>query len=152
VVSAWLASAVGVGKVVGVKCERRFRVIVADDDANIRQELVHLLLPDYDLIAVENGRELVELARYSKPELVVVDISMPEMNGFEAVRKMKSDGIESKVIFLTTNGNPLYVQEAFRLGASGYVLKAHGTEQLPKAVRVVLEGGVFISPSIRMDS
>jgi DNA-binding NarL/FixJ family response regulator len=132
--------------------EPRYRVILADDDANIRRELVRLLFTDYDLVAVENGRELVETARHCKPHLVVVDISMPEMNGFEAVRQMKVDGIESKIIFLTTNGSPRYVQEAFSMGATGYVLKALSADELPDAVRVVLDGGTFVSASIGINT
>ncbi len=132
--------------------EPRYRVIIADDDANIRQELIQLLSVNYDLAAaVENGRKLLDMARRHQPHLVVVDISMPEMNGFEAVRRMKAEGIESKVIFLTINDSPLYVREAFSLGATGYVLKALGAEELPDAVQVVLEGGTFVSPSIGIE-
>lgn len=133
--------------------EARYRVVIADDDANIRQELIRLLAEDYDLAAaVENGRKLVDMARRHQPHLVVVDISMPEMNGFEAVRRMKAEGIESKVIFLTINDSPLYVRQAFSLGARGYVLKALGAEELQDAMQVVLEGGTFISPSLGIEN
>jgi len=130
--------------------ERRYRVIVADDDEGIRQQLVQLLSEKYDLVGLAaSGRELVAAALRLQPDLVIVDVSMPGMNGFEAVKQMKADGVTAKVIFFTTNGNPVYARKAFSLGASGYVLKAAGIEDLPEALRAVLAGGVtYTSPGI----
>jgi DNA-binding NarL/FixJ family response regulator len=124
----------------------RCRVVVADDDESIRRELIRLLSKDYDVVAaVENGRELVNAVRDCKPDVAIVDVSMPVMNGFEALRQMNSDGSETKVIFCTVNGNSAYTREAFSIGAAGYVLKGLAAEELPCAIEVVLTGGRFVS-------
>jgi DNA-binding NarL/FixJ family response regulator len=128
---------------------RQYRIIVADDDLGIRQAVVRLLSEDFDIVGiVANGRELVVAVRKLKPDAVIVDITMPELNGLDAVRKMRTDGFDTKVVFLTANGNPLYVRTAFNLGANGYVLKTLGFEELPLALHAVLSGGTFVSPGI----
>lgn len=127
----------------------RHRLIIADDDPHIRREIVHLLGTDYELVAiVMDGLHLCADACMLKPHLIIADIGLPRMSGLEAVRLMRLQGVESKIIFFTTNGNPLYVRKAFSLGASGYVLKALGIEELPAAIRIVLRGGSYVSPSI----
>jgi DNA-binding NarL/FixJ family response regulator len=132
-------------------CGRQFRIVVADDDLGIRQVLVRLLSDDFDIVGiVSNGRELIDAVRHLKPDVVIVDIAMPELNGLDAVRKMRTDGFDTKVVFLTTNGNPLYVRTAFNLGANGYVLKALGFEELPLALHAVLGGGKFVSPALEL--
>lgn len=128
--------------------KRRPSVIVADDDDEIRQELIQLLSKDYELVEVADGRQLVDMACGKKPDALIVDISLPGLNGFEAVQEIKSNGVEAKVIFFTTNANPHYMRKAMDLGATGYVLKAVSVEELPVALRAVLSGGTFISPSL----
>jgi len=126
--------------------------MVADDEEPIRQVVAELLSPHYDLVGiVANGRELVEGARTLRPHLVIVDITMPDMNGFEAVSQMRSDGIAAKIVFFTANGSPIYVRKALSLGATGYVLKAVGMEELLEAVEIVLNGGTFISPCLGIE-
>jgi DNA-binding NarL/FixJ family response regulator len=129
---------------------QRFRILVAEDDEAIRNELVALFSKNYDLVGtVMNGRELVEMALVLKPQLVIADISMPELSGLEAVKQLKQQGLALKVVFFTGNENQLYLRRALQLGADGYVLKEHGMEELPIAVELVLNGGSFISPSLR---
>lgn len=131
-------------------CQRR--VLVADDDEAMRLELLRILAEDYDLVGmVADGRQLVEMEPALKPDAVIVDISMPRMNGFEAVRLMKLAGAGSKIVFFTTNGSRAYVRKAFELGADGYVLKALGNEDLTAALQAVLNGGTFVSPRIGFD-
>jgi DNA-binding NarL/FixJ family response regulator len=127
----------------------QYRIVVADDDLGIRQALGRLLSEDFDIVGiVANGRELIDVVRNQKPDVVIVDINMPELNGLDAVRTMRKAGFDTKVVFFTANGNPLYVRKAFHLGANGYVLKALGFEELPLALHAVLSGVTFVSPTI----
>jgi DNA-binding NarL/FixJ family response regulator len=122
---------------------------VADDDEGIRQRIAKILAADYDVIAlVENGRQLVEMARALAADLAIVDISMPVLNGLEAVKQLKMHSARTKVIFFTANASPAYVRRAFQNGAAAYVLKACGAEDLPVGLRAVLAGNTFISPAI----
>lgn len=130
---------------------QRYRVAVADDNERMRHEVVSLLSRDYELVGVfANCRALVNAVLYVKPDVVVLDICVPGLNGFEAVRRMRTDGVEARVIFFTTIGNPAYVRQAMSLGVTGYVLKAFGYEELPVALKAVLRGQTFVSPSIGM--
>ena len=127
----------------------RKRVLLADDQALVLQEVRSLLDQDYEIVAeVRNGKSLVEAAQRLNPDLIISDISMPEMNGFEAAAKLRDLGITARLVFLTIQSSPAYVRKARSLGASGYVLKVYATEQLPQAVSSVLSGGTFISPEL----
>ena len=116
-------------------------------------EVRKLLQKDYEIIgAVENGADLVEAARRLNPDVIISDVSMPVMNGFEAAAKIRGMGIGAKLIFLTVQSSTPYLRKARSLGANGYVLKVYTNEQLPVAVSAVLNGDDFTSPQLAPDS
>jgi len=127
----------------------RKRLLLADDQVAVLQEVRLLLTNDYEIVAeVTDGKSLVEEAQRLKPDLIVSDISMPEMNGFEAAEKLRALGLTSKLIFLTVQSTSAYLRKARRLGAAGYVLKVYAVEQLRQAVSCVLEGKTYVSPQL----
>lgn len=129
------------------------RILIADDHASMLEEVRKLLQKDYEIIgAVENGADLVEAARRLNPDVIISDITMPVMNGFEAVAKIRGLGIGAKLIFLTVQSSTPYLRKARSLGANGYVLKVYTNEQLPVAVSAVLNGDSFTSPQLTPDS
>lgn len=129
----------------------RKRIVLADDHLEMLEEVRTLLGRDYEVVAaVENGEELVRAAKEFKPDLIVSDISMPEMTGFEAAAKIREAGLSSRIIFLTVQSSPAYVKKARALGASGYVLKIYTAEQLPDAVSTVLTGHSYVSPQLNV--
>ena len=125
----------------------RKRILLADDHAEMLRELRALLDEDYEIVgAVENGAALVEAAEALKPDLIISDVSMPVMTGFEAVAKIRESGFLPKLIFLTVQASAAYLKKARALGADGYVLKVFTNEQLPAAVASVLSGTPYFSP------
>ena len=128
----------------------RIQLLLADDHTMFAQGLRSLLGDEFDLLGTaSNGKELVELAPRLNPEVILVDISMPVLNGFDAVRQLKENGCEAKVLFLTMHDDPALLAEAFRCGASGYILKHSAGEELANAIREVAQGNKYISPLIR---
>ena len=131
----------------------RKRVLLADDHAAMLDEVRALLGEDYEVVgAVENGEKLVEAASALNPDVIVSDISMPVMTGFEAAAKIRQLGIASRIIFLTVQSSTAYLKKARALGADGYVLKIYTNEQLPVAVASVLTGTPYFSPQLRAGS
>jgi DNA-binding NarL/FixJ family response regulator len=127
----------------------RKRILLADDHAEMLEELRSLLDSDYEIVgAVENGEKLVEAATTLKPDLIVSDISMPVMTGFEAAARIREAGISTKIIFLTVQSSSAYLKKARALGADGYVLKVYTNEQLPTAISSVLTGARYVSPQL----
>jgi DNA-binding NarL/FixJ family response regulator len=127
------------------------KVVIADNHVIFRQGLLKLLQSAQDItVAGEagNGPETLELIAKEKPDLAILDISMPGLDGFEIYEKMKSNGIETKVIFLTVHNDTLTAKKAIQANTSGYVLKDNAFEDLLYAIRAVASGGKFISPSI----
>lgn len=125
----------------------RTRVLLADDHTLLLDGLRKVLEPDFDLVGVaSNGKELLEAAAALKPDVILLDISMPLMNGFEAARLLKQCDDKARLIFLTMHKDPSYVKEAFRAGASGYVLKHSAGTELVTAVHEVLRGNFYLSP------
>ena len=122
----------------------RPKILLADDHKMFSQGLRSLLQDDYDLVTVENGQALVDIAGGLDPDIIIVDISMPVLNGFDAVRKLKKEGCSAKIIFLTMHADADLVAEALRCGASGYVLKQSVGEELIEAITQVLEGKVYL--------
>jgi DNA-binding NarL/FixJ family response regulator len=109
-----------------------------------------MLLKDHEIVgAVENGENLVEAAQRLQPDLIITDISMPLMTGFEAAARLRDLGVEAKVIFLTVQSSAAYVRKARTLGAQGYVLKTYAHEQLGEAVSAVLTGHTYLSPQLK---
>jgi len=128
----------------------RKRILLADDHVQMLEEIRALLDKEYEIVgAVQNGKTLVEAAQELKPDLIVSDISMPVMTGFEAAAKIRELGLASKLIFLTVQSSAAYVRKARALGADGYVLKVYTNEQLPVAISSVLTGKPYISPQLQ---
>jgi len=123
---------------------RRLRVVVADDREEILATVSNILHREFEIVAtVGDGASLIEAVEGLDPDLVVVDVSMPVLNGFEAASRLQESHYRAKVLFLTVHNDPDYVEAAFSAGASGYVLKPRlGIDLLP-AIREVLRGGTF---------
>lgn len=131
----------------------KIRVLIGDDHALIRQGLRESLRAQYDVVGeAGDGKALVEAAQKLKPEVVVLDISMPILNGFESARKIKELLPSAKLIFISQHLNPAYLRQALKLGASGYVLKQGSTEELHQAISTVLRGKTYISPEFGQDT
>jgi DNA-binding NarL/FixJ family response regulator len=127
----------------------RPRVLLADDHTMFSQGLQSLLEDDFDLVgAVADGEALVEAARRLNPDVIIVDISMPVMNGLDAVRQLKKDGATARIIFLTMHADDRLLAEAFRCGGSGYVLKQSAGEELITSIGKVLAGQKYVTPLI----
>jgi DNA-binding NarL/FixJ family response regulator len=132
--------------------KRRTRVLLADDHAIVAEGLATLLKGHFDLVGiVGNGNELIDLARKLRPDVIVADIAMPVLSGLEALRRLKATPSEAKVIFLTMHADPQLATEAFRAGASGYVLKQSAGEELIAAIQEVLQGRTYLTPLITKD-
>src|SRR5262245_12462012 len=125
------------------------KVLLADDHIIVSQGLQGLLEGEFDVVgSVTNGRALVEAARRLKPDAIVADISMPIMNGIEAVRLLRRDGETAKVVFLTMHTDPQIALEAFRAGGTGYVLKQSAGDELIAAIHTTLAGGTHLTPAV----
>jgi DNA-binding NarL/FixJ family response regulator len=127
------------------------RILLADDHTIIRQGLCALLekQPDIEVVgAAEDGRKAIELARKLAPDIVIMDISMPNLNGIDATRKIISEMGDVKVIALSIHSSRRFVTEMLKAGASGYMLKECLFDELLEAIRTVLSGGVYLSPKI----
>ncbi|HYP14116.1 MAG TPA: response regulator transcription factor [Bryobacteraceae bacterium] len=132
----------------------RPRTILADDHVLILEGLRTVIENACcDLIStVSDGRALVEVADQMKPDLIVLDIGMPYLNGIEAARQIRKADGRVKFIFLSMHADSDYVREAFRCGGSGYVLKSSAISELATAIRAVLEGHHYISPLVTRQS
>lgn len=127
------------------------KVIVCDDQAIVRDGIVMLLKlePDIDVVGVaEDGAEAVEMVADREPDLVLMDLKMPIMNGVEATRQITMRYPEVKVVVLTTYADDEWVFDAIRAGASGYLLKDTPREELVRAVRGTVTGKTYVDPSI----
>ena len=125
------------------------RILVADDHPIVAEGLRSLLEPTFELVAiVENGREMIAAAKELKPEVIIADISMPLLNGIDAVSEIRRMGIQAKIIFLTMHPEPNYARRALAAGASGYVLKHSAASELLFAIRRVLAGRSFVTPTV----
>ena len=108
-----------------------------------------LLEPEFELVGiVSDGRELVEAAMSLRPDVVVADISMPSLNGIDAVAQIRQAGVSCRVVFLTMQCDVSYARRAMEAGASGYVLKHSAHEELVKAIRDALRGQTYVTPLI----
>ena len=125
---------------------KRPRVLLADDHPLILEGLRSLLEPECDVVGViRDGRSLVEAASRLKPDVIVLDISLPLLNGIDAARQIKKELPPAKVLFLTMHANPAYLREALNAGASGYVLKTSAGEELPGAIRDALRNRLHVT-------
>jgi len=127
----------------------RTRILLADDHLMVCAGLRKLLEPQYEVIgSVEDGRALLKAASDLKPDLALVDIGMPLLNGLDAVRELRKSRPGIKIIFLTMNLDVDVASEALRLGASGYLLKTSGEDVLLKAVHNALRGFSYVAPEV----
>jgi len=127
------------------------RIILADDHAIVRHGLSRSFQQEEDLEVIaqaKDGRSTVELAKELSPDVVVMDISMPDLNGIEATRQITKESPQVKVIALSMHSGRKYVTEMFKAGALGYLLKNCDFEELADAVRIVAGGKTYISPSV----
>lgn len=128
---------------------RRTSIVLADDHALICQALKKMLEPEFEVVAcVKDGHALVQTALILKPDVILVDVGMPLLNGLDAARAVKKIMPLIKVIFLTMNPDPDIASEALRIGASGYLLKNSEGEELLKAVRDAVRGTSYVTPQI----
>jgi two-component system nitrate/nitrite response regulator NarL len=127
------------------------RVLIVDDHAVIRRGVQGILsmYPEWDLCGeADNGNDAVRLASELHPEVVIMDVSMPGMNGLEAARIMHEKLPDTKVLLLTLHSSSEFVRSAFKAGARGYVLKSDAENELVRALNVVLGEGTYVSPAI----
>lgn len=125
---------------------KRTRILLADDHRIVAEGLRSLLEPEFELVGiVENGRDLIESVEQLVPDVIVADISMPLLNGIEAVRQITEKYADIKVIFLTMHPDVTYALSAFEAGASGYVLKHSAPSELIVAIHKVLRGKQYLT-------
>lgn len=123
--------------------------MLADDHTLVLEGLRRLLEDECELVGmVEDGRALVETAPKLAPDLILLDISMPLLNGLDAARRLRKLVPESRIIFLTMHADPTYASEAFEAGAAGYLLKRSAASELAAAIATVLDGGKYLTPLI----
>ncbi len=131
---------------------RRAKVLLADDHTIVADGLVSLLKDSFDLVgAVKDGQQLVEAARRLRPDVIVTDISMPVLSGLEALRQLKAERQDVKVIFLTMHADAQLAAEAVRAGASGFLLKQSAGDELLNAIQEVLQGRLYLTPAVTKD-
>lgn len=130
----------------------RPRVLLGDDHTLVLAGFRKLLEAEFDLVGMaEDGRKLVEMAQQLQPDVILADISMPLLNGFDAARQIRRTAPESKIVFVTMHADHDYVTEAFRLGATGYLLKRSAASELVTAINEVLHGRIYVTPLIAKD-
>jgi DNA-binding NarL/FixJ family response regulator len=127
--------------------QTRARIVVAEDHELMRNKVVRLLKRDFEVLAaVTNGEALLEAAARLKPDVCIIDISMPLLNGIDTATHLKKSSSPAKIIFLTIHNDSDSVGAAFKSGAEGYVFKTRMAADLVVAIREVLAGRTFLSP------
>jgi DNA-binding NarL/FixJ family response regulator len=130
----------------------RPRILMADDHSLVLAGLQRLVEEEGDVVGtVEDGRALVEEAQRLRPDLILLDISMPLLNGLDAAKQLTKLVPDSKLIFLTVHTTPTFVTEAFKAGAVGYLVKQSATAELKLAIQTVLRGQHYMTPSVTKD-
>jgi DNA-binding NarL/FixJ family response regulator len=125
------------------------RIVIADDHILVAEGLKGLLQPEFNVVAiVANGHDLIDATRRISPDVVVVDVAMPGMNGIDAIRRLRGAGSLAKPVVLTMNTDVAYARRAFEAGAVGYVQKNTVSGELVTAIREVLKGNTYVTPKI----
>ena len=130
---------------------KRIRILLADDHAVVRQgfKLILSAQPDMEIVGeAGNGREATQLAEELRPDVVVMDVAMPELNGIEATRRLSVSAPHTRVVALSMHKDSVYVREILRAGARGYLLKDSPAGDLVSAVRLVASGESYLSPAV----
>jgi DNA-binding NarL/FixJ family response regulator len=126
---------------------KRTSILLADDHLMFLDGLVRLLGREFEVVGVAyDGNAMLELAKQHHPEIIITDIAMPQVNGIDAVRLLRKEAISSKVLFLSMYADLPLIEEAFRVGASGYLLKSGSMDELVKAIQCVSRGGTYVTP------
>jgi DNA-binding NarL/FixJ family response regulator len=132
----------------GNRISRRPRILLADDHQMLVDALTRVLEPRFEVVGtVSDGRELLKAAAMLQPDVIVLDIAMPQLNGLDAARHLKPTMPKVKLIFMTMNEEPELVGEAFRAGASAFLLKQAAAFELTDAIDQVLKGRSYVTPS-----
>ena len=127
----------------------RPRLLLADDHTLLLDGIRLMLQPEFELVgSVEDGQALLAAAKTLKPDVILLDISMPVLNGIDAARRLRKLLPSAKLIFVTMHADPDYVAEAFRAGAMGYLLKRSAASELLTAIRAVLKGNHYVTPLV----
>jgi DNA-binding NarL/FixJ family response regulator len=129
----------------------KLRILLADDHKIVRDGLRNLLEKDPEIVVVgeaEDGREALQLARKLSPDVVVMDIAMPDLNGIEATRQILAEIPKIKIVALSMHSDKRYVSEMLKAGAAGYLLKDCAFEELSTAIRTIARGKIYLSPGI----
>ncbi len=127
------------------------RILIVDDHKIIRDGLRLLVEREPDLCVIgeaDNGRDACEMVRSTVPHVLLMDVGMPEMNGMEATRRIHEEFPAIRILALTMHADRQYLQEMLRAGAAGYLLKDCASEELVKAIRIVLDGQTYLSPQV----
>jgi len=131
----------------------RARLLIADDHTLLAEACKNLLEPEFEVVGiVDNGRTLLRMASEMKPEVVILDIAMPQLNGLDAGDQIKQLLPRTKLVYLTVNMSPEVAAEAFRRGASGYVVKTSAAAELITAIRRALKSESYLSPLITKET
>jgi DNA-binding NarL/FixJ family response regulator len=128
---------------------RRARVLLADDHLLVAEALTSLLSPEFDLVGVvEDGRELLEAAERLRPDVIVADVTMPHLNGIDALIRLREQGDHVPVVFLTMHKDATFARRALEAGASGFVLKHSASVELIAALNAALAGKTYLTPQL----
>ena len=128
---------------------RRPRVLLADDHLLVAEALTSLLTPEFDLVGVvEDGRALVKAAGRLRPDVIVADVTMPHLNGIDALVRLRQGGDRVPVVFLTMHRDVTFARRALEAGASGFVLKHSASVELIAALHAALEGKTYLTPQL----
>jgi DNA-binding NarL/FixJ family response regulator len=129
------------------------RLLLADDHTLVVEGLKRILDEEFELVgAAENGREALQMAADLTPDVILLDISMPLLNGIDVARHLKKMNLGVKIIFVTMHSDSDYVSEAFRAGASGYLLKRSAASELVTAVHEVMKGRCYVTPLVAREA
>jgi len=135
-----------------MKTPKRPRILLADDHRMVAEGLKSLLSADFDLVGVvEDGRALLDAARSLQPDVIVADITMPHLNGLDALAVLRKENPRTKVVILTMHHEPAYARRAVEAGAAGFVLKHSAPAELVTAIRAALDGTTYLTPAVAGD-
>ena len=128
---------------------KRPRVLLADDHRMVAEALTNLLSGEFDLVGVvEDGRQLIEAAGELRPDVIVADITMPHLNGIDALMRLREEGDQVPVVFLTMHRDVTFARRALDAGASGFVLKHSAPAELVAALHAALQGKTYLTPQL----